>query len=217
MECAVAEVKVPGELLVSGLVRKARRLADMSQREMARAAEVSQAAISKIEAGTLMPSMGLLQRVLGVAKLWLVAVDDEGRVVEPMKDWQDTRDGAGRRYPSHLDTILDPKPGDWWGDVYGLTAPPETFRRDRGVRDMQRKRSQWEVRVAKFRNVPPPPDPFAVERRQMFLLGYERGSSARAFRFRPRRAGEPGWDGAAARPGGRAAAVTAGTALAGAG
>ncbi len=187
MESAIAASEWPAELLFSGLVRKARRLADMSQREMARAAEVSQAAISKIEAGTLTPSVALLQRVLGAAKLWLAVVDDQGHVVEPMKDWQDTRDGAGRRYPSHLDTILDPKPGDWWGDVYGLAAPPETFRRDRAVRDMQRKRSQWEVRVAKFRNVPPPPDPFAVERRQMFLYGFERGRTAGRVRVMPRR------------------------------
>lgn len=186
MESAMAER--PAELLFSGLVRRARRLADMSQREMARAAQVSQAAISKIEAGTLTPSIALLQRVLGAAKLWLVVVDGEGHVVEPMKDWQDTRDGAERRYPSHLDIILDPKPGQWWADQYGLAAPPETFRRDRVARDMQRKRSQWEVRVAKFRTVPPPPDPFALERRQMFLQGYERGRTTRAYRFMPQRA-----------------------------
>jgi transcriptional regulator with XRE-family HTH domain len=186
METAIAVAERPAELLFSGLVRKARRLADMSQREMARAAEVSQAAISKIEAGTLTPSIALLQRVLGAAKLWLVVVDDRGHVVEPMKDWQDTRDGAERRYPSHLDIILDPKPGEWWADQYGLTAPPETFRRDRAVRDMQRTRSQWEVRVAKYRAVPPPPDPFTWERRQTYLAGYERGRSTHAFPFRPR-------------------------------
>ena len=59
----------------SGMMRRARRIADMSQREMARAAGVSQAAISKVEAGTLTPSVGLLQRVLRVAGLWLVVVD----------------------------------------------------------------------------------------------------------------------------------------------
>jgi transcriptional regulator with XRE-family HTH domain len=184
MESAIAEAELP----YSGLVRKARRLADMSQREMARAAGVSQAAISKIEADALTPSIDLLLRVLGAAKLRLVVVDDEGHVVEPMKDWQDTEDGAGRRYPSHLDIILDPKPGEWWADQYGLTAPPETFRRDRVVRDMQRIRSRWEVRVAQLRAVPPPPDPFAVERRRIYLAGYERGRSTQRFKFGPRRA-----------------------------
>ena len=142
---------------------------------MARAAGVSQATISKMEAGTLTPSIALLQRVLAVAKLWLVVVDHEGHVVRPMRDLGDTRDGAERRYPSHLDVILDPKPGQWWADCYGLTAPPETFWRDRGARDRQRARSQWEVRVAQFRHVPPPPDPLALERRQAYMAGFQRG------------------------------------------
>ncbi|GAB3371556.1 hypothetical protein GCM10027452_31140 [Micromonospora halotolerans] len=37
--------------------------------------------------------------------------------------------------------------------------PPETFYRDRAYRDALRRRSQWEVRVAKYRGVPPPRDP----------------------------------------------------------
>jgi transcriptional regulator with XRE-family HTH domain len=146
-----------------GLTRRARRLGDMSQRELARAAGVTQAAISKVEAGTMVPSLALFQRILAVAGLSLVVVDARGRIVQPMEDWDDTRDGAERRYPSHLDTILEPRPGEWWGDRYGLMRPPETFRRNRMVRDMQRKRSQWEVRVAKYRNVPPPPDPYLGE------------------------------------------------------
>jgi hypothetical protein len=74
-----------------------------------------------------------------------------------MQTWDETLDGAERRYPAHLDTILDPKYGEWWGDVYGLVRPPETFHRDRARRDAQRRRSQWEVRVAKHRGEPPPP------------------------------------------------------------
>jgi transcriptional regulator with XRE-family HTH domain len=134
-------------------------MVDLSQRELAKAAGVAPSTIGKIEAETMLPGVTLLQRILGIAGLWLVVVDSEGRVVHPMEDWQDVRDGAQRRYPSHLDTIVDPLPGEWWADVYGLMRPPETFRRNRAVRDMERVRSQWEVRVAKHRNVPPPPDP----------------------------------------------------------
>ena len=141
----------------------------MSQRELARATGVSQATVSKMEAETLVPSIALLQRVLGAANLLLVVVDETGRVVRPMEVWDDTRDGAERRYPSHLDTILDPKPGEWWADVYGLARPPETFHRDREFRDRQRARSQWEVRVAKYRHVPPPPDPWAERLRREWL------------------------------------------------
>jgi transcriptional regulator with XRE-family HTH domain len=175
METDGSEAGPFGELFFAGLVRRARRIADLSQRELARAAGVSQSAVSKIEAGALTPSVALFQRILGAAGLWLVVVDAKGCVVEPMEDWDDTRDGAGRRYPSHLDTILDPEPGEWWADKYGLMRPPETFRRDRELRDAQRARSQWEVRVAKNRFLPPPPDPWAERRRQQWLREHLNG------------------------------------------
>ncbi len=152
-------------LAIGGLTRRVRRVVDCSQRELAVAARVSQGTISRIEAGTLVPSFGVLARILGVAGMGLVAVDGQGRLVEAMRDWDDTRDGAERRYPSHLDTILDPEPGEWWADIYGLARPPETFHRDRLLRDMVRRRSQWEVRVAQNRHAPPPPDPEVEWRR----------------------------------------------------
>ncbi|MEU9507661.1 helix-turn-helix transcriptional regulator [Micromonospora sp. NPDC048170] len=141
----------------AGIVRAVRRHASLSQRELARWAGVNHSTVGRIEAGRLVPSILLLRRILGVAGFRLAVVDEFGRVLKPMRDWQDTRDGAGRRYPSHLDTILDPEPGEWWADVYGLARPPETFYRNRRVRDAMRRRSQWEVRVAKYRSVPPPP------------------------------------------------------------
>ncbi|SDY06074.1 Helix-turn-helix domain-containing protein [Micromonospora pattaloongensis] len=146
-----------GEYPVAGLVRRARRIADLSQRQLARFAKVSPATVGRIEAGSMTPSLAVLERLLGAAGLYLAVVDQNGRVVLPMQDRDDLRDGAERRYPSHLDTICDPEPGEWWGDVYGLARPPETYHRDRGYRDAQRRRSQWEVRVAQNRGVPPPP------------------------------------------------------------
>jgi transcriptional regulator with XRE-family HTH domain len=138
-------------------VRRVRRIAGISQRELARAARISHGVIGRIEKGTSMPTLPVLERILGVAGLGIVVVNDEGRVIRPMLDRADAHDGADRRYPSHLDTILDPEPGEWWGDIYGLARPPETFHRDRSRRDMQRRRSQWEVRVARHRHEPPPP------------------------------------------------------------
>lgn len=154
---------------VVGIVRAARRRADWSQRELARHAGVHHATIGRIEAGRLTPSLALLQRVLGAAGFRLAVVDGDGRVLRPMRDRDDIRDGAERRYPSHLDTILDPEPGEWWADMYGLARPPETFYRSRVLRDALRRRSQWEVRVAKYRNVPPPPDVFRSARRRAML------------------------------------------------
>ncbi len=103
-----------------------------------------------------MPSLDVLERLLGAAGLYLAVVDQDGHVIVPMYDREDLRDGADKRYPSHLDAILDPKPGEWWADLYGLARPPETYYRDRVVRDAQRRRSVWEVRVKQNRNAPPP-------------------------------------------------------------
>jgi transcriptional regulator with XRE-family HTH domain len=151
----MAAVEVDG-LPIVGLVRQVRRTASFSQRELAKAVGVSQATVSRIEAGTVIPSLAMLSRLLRAAEFWLVAVDEDGRMVIPMDDWDDTRDGAERRYPSHLDTILDPEPGEWWADQYGLARPPETFHRDREHRDVMRLRSQYEVRAKTHRGLPPP-------------------------------------------------------------
>ena len=144
---------------LTGIVRRVRRIADLSQRELAERVRVSPALIAAIECGTRLPSLSVLQRILDAASLQLVAVDAEGRVIAPLAVWQDTEDGAGRRYPAHLDTILDPAFGEWWADGFGLARPPETFRRNREQRDYERQRSQWEVRVQQFRNAPFPRPP----------------------------------------------------------
>ena len=143
----------------SGLVRAVRRRADLSQRQLARRAGLSHATVARIETRSLAPSLATLGAILEVAGIRLVAVDADNRVVTSMVDppTTDLRDGAGRRYPSHLDVILDPLPGEWWADRYGMARPPETFKRDRTMRDVMRKRSVWEVRVEQNRWVPPPP------------------------------------------------------------
>jgi glutamate-1-semialdehyde 2,1-aminomutase len=88
----------------------------------------------------------VLQRILAGAGLFLLVVDQEARFVPPLEEYQDDcRDGAGRRYPAHLDVILEPA-DEWWGSGYGLAAPPETFRRDRYWRDLARAESRWQVR-----------------------------------------------------------------------
>jgi len=106
--------------LIDGYVRRVRRLADLSQRELARAARVHGSTIGRIEAGELVPSLRMLQRLLAVADLRLTVVDEWGRLVLPMLTWDERLDGAERRYPAHLDTILDPEPGEWWG----TSTPP---------------------------------------------------------------------------------------------
>lgn len=148
-------VRIGGHSL-SGIVRRVRRSADLSQRELAKNADMSAAMIAAIESDARIPSLIGFQRILNAADFQLVVVDAEGRLVLPLEVWQDVADGAGRRYPAHLDVVLDPEFGDWWADCYGLARPPETFRRNRAYRDYQRRQSQWEVRVAKYRGTPPP-------------------------------------------------------------
>jgi transcriptional regulator with XRE-family HTH domain len=146
-----------------GLVRRARRMADLSQREMARAAGLSRSTVARVESGDLTPSLHVMQRLLATAGLQMVVVDGEGRIVKPMRESDETRDDANRRYPSHLDTILDPKEGEWWAEEYGLARPPETFVRDRQRRDQMRAFAQWWARPKRYRGVPPPPNPLSVE------------------------------------------------------
>jgi transcriptional regulator with XRE-family HTH domain len=142
---------------VPGLVRSVRRRVDMSQRELAAAAKLSPSTIARIESGATTPSLAVLLRLLAVGRLLLVVTDADGEVIRSMQIWDDTRDGADRQFPAHLDLILDPRFGEWWADGYGLARPPETLHRDRRLRDAQRRRSQWEVRVKQFRHDPPPP------------------------------------------------------------
>lgn len=140
-----AGIKIAGYPL-TGIIRQVRRRADFSQRELAKWARLSPAAVGAFESGQRTPSIATLQRLLNAANCQLVIVDGDGRLVVPLMVWRDVVDGAGRRFPAHLDTILDPLPGEWWADGYGLTRPPETFRRNRAARDWQRKQSRRDVR-----------------------------------------------------------------------
>jgi hypothetical protein len=97
--------------------------------------------------------------MLNAANYRLLVADLDGRLVVPLEVWQDVADGADRRYPAHLDTIVDPEPGEWWADKYGLSRPPETFRRNRAQRDYERRLSRWEVRVSQLRDAPKPRPP----------------------------------------------------------
>ncbi|GAA1887524.1 helix-turn-helix domain-containing protein [Asanoa iriomotensis] len=145
-------------LPVSGLLRAARRRADLSQRQLAKKSGASHGTVGRIEAGDLAPSLAMVERLLDACGFRIVVVDRVSRrKLQPIVDSDNTVDGGYRRFPAHLNVILDPLPGEWWGDIYGLARPPETFYRDRRRRDRQRRRSQWEVRVEKFRAVAPPP------------------------------------------------------------
>ncbi|WP_375385368.1 helix-turn-helix domain-containing protein [uncultured Microbacterium sp.] len=91
----------------SGYVRRARRSADLSQRDLAAAVGVSQSNISRIESGGGL-SVREFERMLSVAGLRIAVVDESGVEIEPMP--QDVlRDRAGRRQPAHLDVHAPPE------------------------------------------------------------------------------------------------------------
>lgn len=108
------------QINVAGYVRQARRRTRMSQRELAAACAVSASTISRVEAGRTVLSLTTFSRLLRAAGLRLVVVDEHKRRVPPLKEPPETRDLAGRRFPAHLDLILDPEQGQWWGDHFGL-------------------------------------------------------------------------------------------------
>ncbi len=135
--------------------RQARRRARLSQRAFAKKVGVGVATISRIESGSSSPSVALLDRIMAEGGLMLIAVEAreteagvEGvRFVPPLVELDDDcRDGAERRYPVHLDLVVDPFAHEWWGSVYGLARPPETFRRDPTLRRVRRSVSQEETR-----------------------------------------------------------------------
>lgn len=87
-----------------GHLARVRRLADLSQRELAEAAGVGQATIARWESGGTSITVAVLVRILRVAGLRLEVVDDQGDVVEPVPA-DAVRDNSGRRFPAHLDVV----------------------------------------------------------------------------------------------------------------
>lgn len=135
-----------GSFPIDGYVRRARRRADLSQRALARRAGVSPTTVARVESGSLEPSLKVLRCLLEATGLQLAVMDLDGRLVLPLEVWAEARDGQGRRFPPHLDLIPDVGGVDWWGSIYGLLRPPETFHVDRHRRDRERRESHEDVR-----------------------------------------------------------------------
>jgi transcriptional regulator with XRE-family HTH domain len=87
-----------------GFLARVRRIADLSQRELAGEAGVGQSTIARWEAGGATITAAMLERILALAGLRLEVVDGSGQVIHPM-DPGAVRDNAGRRFPAHLDVV----------------------------------------------------------------------------------------------------------------
>jgi transcriptional regulator with XRE-family HTH domain len=125
---------------LAGALRRIRRQADLSQRDLADAAGCSQSSIAKAESGHRGMPVDLLSRLAGLAGLRLALLDDTGVEVPAMAAGA-VRDRANRRFPAHLDVRYGDQ--DWWhGDErYAREQPWYTFDRLRYTRDHWRART----------------------------------------------------------------------------
>jgi HTH-type transcriptional regulator/antitoxin HipB len=120
-----------------GLLRRIRRSADLSQRQLAALLGLSKSAVAAAEAGTRRLDVQTLIRAAELAGLRLALLDARGDEAVGMAGGT-VRDMAGRRFPAHLDTRYTDE--GWWHDHhrYSRTRPWYTFSRDREWRDVIR-------------------------------------------------------------------------------
>ncbi|WP_020145831.1 helix-turn-helix domain-containing protein [Terracoccus sp. 273MFTsu3.1] len=99
---------------VARYVVRVRRLADLSQRDLAALVGVSASTIGRYETNVAVPPFRLFEEILTMAGLRLAVVDGDGNEVFPVP--VDTvRDNQGRRFPAHLDVAPpDEVPFERW-------------------------------------------------------------------------------------------------------
>jgi DNA-binding XRE family transcriptional regulator len=124
---------------VAGVLRRARRTADLSQRDMAATAQVPKSTLAAAEACTRDLPAAALVRAVRAAGLRFALLDAEGLEVAPMDEGA-VRDRGRRRFPAHLDTRYSEE--DWWHgpERYSRPEPWYTFDRRRETRDAFRRR-----------------------------------------------------------------------------
>jgi transcriptional regulator with XRE-family HTH domain len=86
------------------LLVRARRVAGLSQRELAAVVGIPPSTLASIESGARRPGVELLDRLLRASGLRLAVVDADGAELAPFPD-NTIRDNAGRRFPAHLEVL----------------------------------------------------------------------------------------------------------------
>jgi HTH-type transcriptional regulator/antitoxin HipB len=97
---------------VGRLVARARRVADLSQRDLASRLGVSHTTIGRVESGAGFPSLPLLHGILAAAGLRLRVIGGDDAAVAPIPATT-VRDNAGRRFPAHLDVAPPDEVPTW--------------------------------------------------------------------------------------------------------
>src|SRR5687768_7618333 len=95
---------------LAGLIRRIRRILDVSQRGLADLLGVSQSVVARWETERTSPRVSVLQQMLRLAGIAVVVHDEEsGEIVEPMRA-DGARQRNGSRYPAHVDLRVT----GWW-------------------------------------------------------------------------------------------------------
>jgi HTH-type transcriptional regulator/antitoxin HipB len=124
---------------LAGALRRIRRRADLSQRELAEACGVAHSVVAQAESRRRGLQIEVLARAAALAGLRLALVDGDGYECPPMSP-EAVRDQGYRRFPAHLDTRYSDE--GWWHGPhrYDRAQPWYTFDRDRRSRDASRAR-----------------------------------------------------------------------------
>ncbi|KRE94793.1 hypothetical protein ASG76_10410 [Nocardioides sp. Soil774] len=95
---------------VPGIVRRVRRILDVSQRGLAEILGVSQSQVARWETARTSPRVAMVLRLLELAGVEVRLTDrDTGAEVAPMRE-DGARKHGGSRYPAHTDL----KAAHWW-------------------------------------------------------------------------------------------------------
>ncbi|MFC7723502.1 helix-turn-helix domain-containing protein [Nocardioides sp. GCM10028917] len=92
-----------------GMVRRIRRILDVSQRGLAAILEVSQSVVARWETGRTSPRASVVERLLRLARLRVTVRDEDDREVGPMRA-DGARTHGGSRFPAHVDL----RATGWW-------------------------------------------------------------------------------------------------------
>jgi transcriptional regulator with XRE-family HTH domain len=135
-------VEQPGgveEFDLVGALRRIRRRADLSQRELAARLGCSKSSVAAVESGGTGMDVRVLARGAALAGLRVALLDERGQEVAGMTD-AGARDRGWRRLPAHLDSVhSERRPGRYQHRPH-RPQPTYTFDLDREYRDRLRAR-----------------------------------------------------------------------------
>ena len=125
----------PGDIRAGSLLRRARRMARLSQRDLAERAGVPCTTLARIESGeTKDPRVRTLAALLAAAdcRLAVIALEDDRELPADLP-WEDESDHGGRHFPAHLDLwpVRRFHESRWWGDWWGWHSKDRRARDDR--------------------------------------------------------------------------------------